>query len=129
MRGYLSKLFKTLYEKTRVAPAKIKINSERSTVREGVAEAFIIYIDEPSIPRLKEIGFKNDNRGYRKEITERLSIHCLPTSQGWQVHIDKLKRRRDAKGRLRHGGSHSVQKNKSATLLIKQFIEEYEKRD
>ena len=87
------------------------VNKKHTTI---VGNTWKLSIKKPSEKKLYKCGFRNANRGYRYKCRRQISIHVLPTGQGWEVHIDRMK-----------GGEHSVSKNFYANMYLKRFLKYY----
>ena len=73
-----------------------------------------LYIRKPSERKLLKMGFKSVNRGYRMKTKKQLSLHVLPSSYGWEVHVDRASK-----------GKHTVSKAQYTEVHINKFLKNY----
>ena len=60
------------------------------------------------------MGCVSENRGYRMKGKKQLSIHILPTSEGWQIHVDRKSK-----------GKHRLSKGEYTEVYINKFLKQY----
>lgn len=75
----------------------------------SVGLTFSLVIEKPDDKFLSD--FRNATRGYRKQISKRVSMHVFPTAEAWEIHIDRT-----------YGNGHKVMKSHQAHLLLKELI-------
>jgi len=103
---------KTLYYNIRkIIVMFMLVKSKHTTVNGNLWK---VYIRKPSVEKLHRMGFKNENRGFRMKSKKQLSIHVLPTGEGWQIHIDRSSK-----------GKHTVSKTHYTEVHINKFFKNY----